>query len=123
MSSLNQVLAIADQIATDGESNVRTETSTGADININATRATATPINLTNPNKLGMKAKIDYLREQRHFGEDSKFFPKWDDSRYNNTQVGDPFMFVQNGANIAEKGWRGETRTDAEPERRKRNTG
>lgn len=36
----------------------------------------------------------DYVRESAHFGQDSNFNPQWDDTKHNNAQHGDYFVFV-----------------------------
>jgi len=64
----------------------------------NCANITITPINLKSPTTLnGKKAKNDYNREKQ-----SMDIIKWDDSRYNNSNIGDYFGFVHQGDNRVE---------------------
>jgi len=68
-------------------------------------RIVLTPINLVDKLPKGrintIKARADYRREEKHFIGNGHG-PKWDDSTYNNAEVGDMFGFVQNGENKIE---------------------
>ena len=71
---------------------------------MNTSRCVITPVNLITRKVYGNTAvaRQDYNRERLHFGEESEFNPKWDDSVSNTAEVGDKFAFVQNTTDTME---------------------
>jgi len=64
---------------------------------------TITPINLNGKipkNSKSMKARKDYVREQENMKNGIN--PKWDDSSYNKSRIGDYFAFVRQTEDIVE---------------------
>ena len=62
-----------------------------------------TPINTLRPStEYGKKARTDYIRERDNSSIFTTKKSKWDDSRYNNAQIGNYFAFVHQNENKME---------------------
>jgi hypothetical protein len=69
---------------------------------MNASKIVLTPINLVSRRltRNGKKAKIDYNREKEYMENGN--IGKWDDSKNNNSNIGDYFAFVHQKENRVE---------------------